>query len=80
MRHTDRDNRQREKQTPCGELNAGLDPRPQDHKLSQRQMLNHWATQASHEIYFFFKFLFKFQLAYGNLFNRKNEMDLNYKC
>ena len=26
---------------------VGLDPKPQDHALSQRQMLNHWATQVS---------------------------------
>ena len=39
--------RQREKQAPCKEPNAGLNPRPRDHSLSQRQMLNHWATQAS---------------------------------
>ena len=36
--------RQREKQAPCGEPDAGLNPRtagPQDHGLSRRQMLNH---------------------------------------
>ena len=27
--------------------NVGLDPRPRDHALNQRQMLNCWATQAS---------------------------------
>ena len=32
--------RQREKQAPCREPNVGLDPRSQDHTLSQRQMLN----------------------------------------
>ena len=32
--------RQREKQALCKEPNVGLDPRPQDHALSQRQTLN----------------------------------------
>ena len=32
--------RRREKQAPCEEPNAGLNPRPQDHALSQRQLLN----------------------------------------
>ena len=32
--------RQREKQAPCGEPNVRLDPRTQDHALSQRQTLN----------------------------------------
>ena len=48
MRDTERQRpRQREKQAPCGEPNAGLDPRLQYHTLSQRKMLNHWAIQAS---------------------------------
>ena len=33
--------RQREKQAPFGDPNAGLDPRTPDHILSLRQMLNH---------------------------------------
>ena len=32
----------------CGTLNQG----PQDHALGQRQMLNHWATQASQHLHF----------------------------
>ena len=32
--------RQREKQIPHQEPNMGLDPRLQDHNLSQREMLN----------------------------------------
>ena len=32
--------REREKQTPLLELNMGLDPRLQDHTLSQSQRLN----------------------------------------
>ena len=32
--------REREKQTPHQEPHMGLDPRLQDHTLSQRQMLN----------------------------------------
>ena len=32
--------RQREKQAPCEEPDVGLDSRPQNHALSQRQMLN----------------------------------------
>ena len=47
---TDRErqrHRQREKQAPCGEADAGLNPWPPDHALSQRQTLNCWATQVS---------------------------------
>ena len=40
---------------PVG-LDAGLDPWTWDHTLSWRQILNHWATQASlyHFLYVFF--------------------------
>ena len=38
---------EREKQVPCEEPDVGLHPRPRDHFLSQRQTLNHWATQVS---------------------------------
>ena len=39
--------RQREKQAPCGEPDARLNPRThRDHTLSQRQTPSHWATQA----------------------------------
>ena len=49
MRDTERQrHRQREKQTPHGEPDMG----PRDHTLSWRQMLNHWATQASLREYF----------------------------
>ena len=41
--------RKREKQAPCGEHNVGLNPRTWDDALSQRQTLNHWATQVSLE-------------------------------
>ena len=44
MRYTERErqrHRQREKQDPCGEPNVDSIPGPQDHDLSQRQMLNH---------------------------------------
>ena len=34
-------------QAPCKEPDVGLHPRPLDYSLRQRQMLNHWATQAS---------------------------------
>ena len=45
-RHRERQrHRQREKQAPCGDCDAGLNPRTWDHNLSWRQMLNHWATQ-----------------------------------
>ena len=50
MRDTARErqrHRLREKQVPCREPDMGLDPGSQDHTLGQRQMLNHWATQAS---------------------------------
>ena len=33
--------RQREKQAPCREPDAGLDPGSWDHTLSRRQTLNH---------------------------------------
>ena len=44
MRERERErqrHRQREKQAPCGEPDAGLDPRTPGHDLSRRQMLNH---------------------------------------
>ena len=44
MRDTERErqrHRQREKLVPCGEPMQDLIPGPQDHTLSQRQMLNH---------------------------------------
>lgn len=45
-RHTERGrHRQREKQSPHGEPDVGLNPKTSDHDLSQRQMLNHWASQ-----------------------------------
>ena len=38
--------KQKEKQAPCKEPDAGLDPRTwQDHALGQRQALNSWATR-----------------------------------
>ena len=40
--------RQREKPAPHRESELGLDPRTQDYALSQRQMLNHWATPPRH--------------------------------
>ena len=46
--------RQREKQTPHGEPDAGLDLRPCDHALSWRQTLNHGATQAFHPLICFY--------------------------
>ena len=42
--------RQREKQAPCREPKVGLDPGSWDHTLSQRQMLNRWANQASQHV------------------------------
>ena len=54
MRDTDWErqrHRQREKQAPLREPDAGLDPWPQDHDPSQRQVPNCWATQASHNIF-----------------------------
>ena len=44
MRDTEREVQkhwQREKQAPHKEPDVGLDPRPQDHALSQKQTLNH---------------------------------------
>ena len=32
------------------EPDVGLNPRTQDHALSQRQMLNHWATQVPPQV------------------------------
>ena len=55
MRATERErqrHRQREKQSPCGSLMWELILGSQDHALSQRQMLNHRATQVS--LYFTF--------------------------
>ena len=46
MKDTQRQrHRQREKQAPYGEHDAGLNPRTLNKDLSGRQMLNHWATQ-----------------------------------
>ena len=40
-RHRERQkHRQREKQAPCRKADVGLDPRPWDHALSQKQALN----------------------------------------
>ena len=50
MKDTERErqsHRQREKQAPCREPDVGLDLETADHALSQGQVLNHWATQAS---------------------------------
>ena len=45
--------RQTEKQAPYGEPDVVLNPGIQDQALSQRQTLNHLATQASlHEFFF----------------------------
>ena len=55
MRDTERErqrSRQREKQAPCRERSVELDPGSWDRTLSQRQMLNCGATQAS-QIYLF---------------------------
>ena len=62
MRDTQRErhrHRQRVKQAPGREPDAGLDPRPQDHTLSQRQILNRWATQASRFFLLSLCFVFK---------------------
>ena len=40
------------------EPNVGLDPGSWDHALSQRQMLNRWATQASQLVRFWIKYFF----------------------
>ena len=40
--------RQKEKQAPCREPDAGFVPRTPGYTLSWRQTLNHWVTQASH--------------------------------
>ena len=51
MRDTEKErqrHRQREKQAPRRELDAGPDPITADHAVSQRQMLNRYATQAFH--------------------------------
>ena len=42
--------RQTEKQAPCGKPDVGLHPRTLDHDMSQRQMLNRWATQVPQEL------------------------------
>ena len=46
MRETEcQRHRQKEKQAPTGSLMRDSMPGPQDHNLSPRQTLNHWATQ-----------------------------------
>ena len=66
-RHRERErHRQREKQAPCKELNVGFDPGSQDHALSRRQMLNHWATQVS-------QFTPTLTLSYSCLMNYSSE-------
>ena len=52
MRHTETDrHRQREKQAPHRKPDVRLDPRSWDRALSQKQMLNRWATLVSHSCY-----------------------------
>ena len=53
--------------SPMWDLIPGL----RDHALSQRQMLNHWATQASHDFIFFLFFLKIYLFIY--LFMRERE-------
>ena len=56
-RHTERGRdigRERSRHS-VGNLMEDLIPEPQDHHLSQRQMLKHWATQASQEEWFWMK-------------------------
>ena len=55
MKGTERErqgHRQREKQAPGREPDVGLDRETADHALSQQQVLNCWATQAS--LYYIF--------------------------
>ena len=49
MRDTERggDRGRGRSRLPAGNVMWNLIPGPQDHALSQRQLLNHWATQAS---------------------------------
>ena len=50
MKDTERERqrrKQKEKQAPCRVPDVGLDPETADYTLSQGQVLNHWATQAS---------------------------------
>ena len=52
--------RERERGRDAGSLqepNMGLNPGPQDQALSQRQLLNRWATQASLLSYFLIIYL-----------------------
>ena len=53
---------------PPGSLMRDSIPGPQNHNLSQRQMLNHWATQTSHKHFLLKVFLFCFMDAH-NLFH-----------
>ena len=52
-RHRERQRHmQREEQASCEEPVWYSIPGPRDHHLSQRQMLNHWATQAPRKLVF----------------------------
>ena len=54
MRYTEREARDTGRgrsRLPAGNLMWDSIPERWDHALSRRQMLNHWATQASHQIF-----------------------------
>ena len=49
--------------SPQGAL-CGIWPRPRDHVLSQRQMLNRWATQASQDSFFYLRKIILLRLTF----------------
>ena len=68
---------QREKQAPRKEPDVRLDPRLQDHALSQKQMLNRWATQASQMVRFLFYFHLESRIKGWKTLPQKR---FNYRC
>ena len=55
------------KQAPCGEPDVGLGPKTRDQDLSQRQVLNYWATRrpmAAILRSFYIKSSFRYTVAY----------------
>ena len=67
-----RDTGRWENRLPAGSPMRDLIPEPQDHNLSQRQTLNHWATRVSLDLVFFLVLNDKTIMMPGILKNHQN--------